>query len=89
MPKTYRGLVTLLVVTLLLAGCGARGSALPTGTSGLTKVSLVLDWYPWANHTGLYLAQSRGYFKAEGLEVDIHQPSNPEDVLKVVAAGDR
>ncbi len=84
MPRTYRGLAALLVVTLLLAGCGARGGALPTGTNGLTKVSLVLDWYPWANHTGLYLAQSRGYFKAE---VDIHQPSNPEDVLKVVAAG--
>ena len=87
MPKIYRGLAALLVLTVLLAGCGARGNALPTGTSGLTKVSLVLDWYPWANHTGLYLAQSRGYFKAEGLAVEIHQPSNPEDVLKVVAAG--
>ncbi len=47
----------------------------------------MLDWYPWGNHSGLYLAQTRGYFKDEGLEVNIHPPSDPADVLKVVAAG--
>lgn len=87
MSKLYRVLAVAMIVAVALAGCGARGNALPTGTSGLTKISLVLDWYPWANDSGLYLAQSRGYFKAEGLEIDIHQPSNPEDVLKIVGAG--
>lgn len=82
-----RGTGLMLGVGLTLAACGGKTSTLSKGASGLTKVSLVLDWYPWANHTGLYLAQSRGYFKDEGLEVDIHAPSNPEDILKVVAAG--
>lgn len=85
--RLVRGMALLLVVGLVLAGCGGTKSNLPQGADGLTKVSLVLDWYPWANHSGLYLAQSRGYFKAEGLEVTIHPPSNPEDILKVVAAG--
>lgn len=82
-----RTIVPLIVAGLILAGCGGTGGSLPKGASGLTKVSIVLDWYPWANHTGLYVAQSRGFFKDEGLEVDIHPPSNPEDILKVVATG--
>ncbi|HEY8597345.1 MAG TPA: ABC transporter substrate-binding protein [Thermomicrobiales bacterium] len=82
-----RGAGLMLGVGITMAACGGKASTLPQGASGLTKVSLVLDWYPWANHTGLYLAQSRGYFKDQGLEVDIHAPSNPEDILKVVAAG--
>lgn len=83
----FRTTTALLILGLLLAGCGGTASNLPKGANGLTKVSLVLDWYPWANHTGLYLAQSKGYFKDEGLEVDIHPPSDPADILKAVGAG--
>ncbi len=83
----FRSVSALIILGLTLAGCGGTASNLPKGANGLTKVSLVLDWYPWANHSGLYLAQSRGYFKEAGLEVDIHPPSNPEDILKVVGAG--
>jgi putative hydroxymethylpyrimidine transport system substrate-binding protein len=86
-PRLARFIAMFLVLALLLAGCGGTTSNLPKGATGLTKVSIVLDWYPWANHTGLYLAQAKGYFKDEGLEVDIHPPSNPEDIIKVVAAG--
>ncbi len=80
-------LAWLLILAVALTACGGQPAALPKGAEGRTKVSVVLDWYPWANHSGLFLAQSRGYFKDEGLEVDIHPPSNPEDILKVVAAG--
>ena len=39
------------------------------------KISIVLDWTPNTNHTGLYVAQELGYFKKEGLEnVEIVQP---------------
>jgi putative hydroxymethylpyrimidine transport system substrate-binding protein len=48
-------------------------------------LTVILDWYPWANHAGLYLAQRNGYFAAEGLDVKIEQPANPADVLKIVA----
>src|SRR5215213_1986746 len=82
-----RAMTALVILALLLAACGGTKSNLPKGANGLTKVSVVLDWYPWADHTGLYLAQSKGYFKDEGLEVDIHPPSNPDDILKAVGAG--
>ncbi len=39
------------------------------------NVTVVLDWTPNTNHTGLYVADALGYFKAEGLEVKILQPA--------------
>lgn len=59
----------------------------PAGDRAATKVSLALDWYPWSNHTGLYLAKEHGYYAGEGLDVSIYVPSNPVDVLKLVGAG--
>ncbi len=52
-----------------------------------TKLTVALDWYPWSNHTGLYMAREKGYYRDEGLEVEIYVPSNPEDVLKLVGSG--
>ncbi|MDA1129603.1 MAG: protein kinase, partial [Chloroflexi bacterium] len=53
-------------------------TAVPTGApKELTKVSLALDWFPWSNHSGLYVAVERGYFADEGLDVDIYVPGDP------------
>lgn len=51
------------------------------------KISLALDWYPNANHAGLFLAQERGYFTAAGLDVELYTPSDPSVVLQTVGAG--
>jgi putative hydroxymethylpyrimidine transport system substrate-binding protein len=59
----------------------------PSASKSPIKVSVALDWYPWSNHTGLYMAKEMGYYQEEGLEVDIYVPSNPEDVLKLVGSG--
>ncbi len=57
---------------LLLAGCS--GATEEKGETGLKKVSIVLDWTPNTNHTGLYVARDKGYFKEEGLDVEIILP---------------
>ncbi|NLM74030.1 MAG: ABC transporter substrate-binding protein, partial [Clostridiaceae bacterium] len=41
----------------------------------LRKVTFVLDWAPNTNHTGIYVARDKGYFKDAGLDVEIIQPS--------------
>jgi putative hydroxymethylpyrimidine transport system substrate-binding protein len=76
--------VLLLAVALAvgLAGCTDR-----IGGDDPDEVSLALDWYPWANHSPFFLADERGYFADEGLDVDIHVPANPEDVLMLIGAG--
>lgn len=52
----------------------------------LEKLTFVLDWTPNTNHTGLYVAQEKGYFKEAGLEVDIVQPAN-DSSKTVVGSG--
>jgi putative hydroxymethylpyrimidine transport system substrate-binding protein len=82
-----RAFVALLLILPLLAACGTKAGTLPKSDDGLTKISVVLDWYPWSNHTGLYYAQTRGYYKAEGLDVTIRPPGEAADIIKVVGAG--
>ena len=53
----------------------------------LETVSVALDWYPNANHAGLYLAQERGYYAEEGLAPEFYTPSDPTTVLQTVGAG--
>ncbi|MFS0574063.1 ABC transporter substrate-binding protein [Sporosarcina sp. 179-K 3D1 HS] len=50
------------------------------------KVSIMLDWYPNAVHSFLYVAQEKGYFEEEGIEVDIQFPANPSDPINLAAA---
>lgn len=58
-----------------------------SGAQDLAQVSVALDWYPNANHAGLFLGQERGYFAAEGLDVNLYTPSDPTAVLQTVGAG--
>jgi len=90
--KTARHWGTALAAAALalatLTGCAAGGSDGSTeGGEELRKVTLVLDWTPNTNHTGLYVAQAEGYYEAEGLEVDIIQPGDAGGDA-VVASGE-
>ncbi|MEY9970761.1 ABC-type nitrate/sulfonate/bicarbonate transport system substrate-binding protein [Lysinibacillus sp. RC46] len=65
-------LLILLATLLTLVGCSEKEDK--KDTKGLTKVSVVLDWTPNTNHTGLYVAKKLGFFKEQGLDVDILLP---------------
>ena len=82
----------MLMAALLAAACeDPEPTATPapsaTPTPAVVSVSLALDWFPNSNHAGFYVAQEKGYYDEEGLDVDIVVPANPEDVLKTVGAG--
>ena len=89
--------VLLPLLIIVVVACGEDATATPTSeqqsTSGVTtpaeqvKVRLALDWYPNANHAGLYMAQERGYFAQENLEVEMYTPVDPSTVNQTVAAG--
>ncbi len=50
------------------------------------KVTVLLDWFPNTNHTGIYVAREKGYFAKENLDVTILQPGEGEN-NQIVAAG--
>ena len=90
MKKT---LALLLAALMLLSGCSG-GSAGDTdsasgdaGDDGLREISVVLDWYPNALHTFIYDAIAKGYYEEEGLKVNVQFPSNANDAMSLVAAG--
>ncbi|WP_101772902.1 ABC transporter substrate-binding protein [Peptostreptococcus faecalis] len=69
----------------LLAGC-TNSKEEDSDAKSLKKITLMLDYTPNTNHTGLYVAKVKGYFKDEGLDVEIIQPSDG-DVTTLVATG--
>jgi ABC-type nitrate/sulfonate/bicarbonate transport system substrate-binding protein len=70
--------IALVICTvLILTACGNtqdNSADQESSQDKAKKVTLVLDWTPNTNHTGLYVAQENGYFKEEGLDVEIIMP---------------
>ena len=63
---------------LLMAACADEGENTGSDVSNeqqeLKEITMVLDWTPNTNHTGLYVAQEKGYFEEQGLDVEIILP---------------
>jgi putative hydroxymethylpyrimidine transport system substrate-binding protein len=78
-------LASAVMALLLLAGCGEKEDVLEP--SGSKRVELMLDYFPNADHAGIYAAQAGGHFKQAGLDVEIRQPPDPAAPIKQVAAG--
>lgn len=78
-----------LIALVLIAGVFYffKNSGTPNNTEGQTKISVALDWLPYAMHAGLYVAKERGYFADEGLDIDIHAPADAATILQTVAQG--
>ncbi|SHG71474.1 ABC-type nitrate/sulfonate/bicarbonate transport system, substrate-binding protein [Thermosyntropha lipolytica DSM 11003] len=74
----------ILIFTLiigLLPGCGQKAE-----NRELTPVTVILDWFPNTNHTGLYVAKEKGFYEEEGLEVKIVNPGEG-GTAQLIAAG--
>jgi NitT/TauT family transport system substrate-binding protein len=77
MPRRFRlrpvaGLAALVGLSSLLAvGCSGGGSSSSAAPGGLEKTNLVVAAVPAIDSAGLYIAEQRGLFAAEGLRVSI------------------
>ena len=74
----YRKVSLLICLLLPLAAFQARAAE---------KLILHLDWFLNPDHGPLLVAQEKGYFAAEGLEVEMTEPADPNLPPKLVAAG--
>jgi len=52
-----------------------------------TKLTVLLDWYMNPDHAPLVVAQEKGFFADQGLEIELVTPSDPSAPPRLVAAG--
>lgn len=64
---------------VLMAAAMAMSMAMAAGakeSEELKKVTVILDYVPNTNHTGMYVALDKGYYEEEGLDVEIVEPTD-------------
>jgi NitT/TauT family transport system substrate-binding protein/putative hydroxymethylpyrimidine transport system substrate-binding protein len=86
LPHVQRRPITVLIVlALLLAGCGSNTNA--RHARHLRPVSLMLDFTPNAVHAGIYAALARHYDRRQGIDLHVLPPPSPVDAIKLLEQG--
>lgn len=75
MKKGWRKIVSMMAVPALVMGMPVSAFAEEDGQD-LKKVTVILDYVPNTNHTGMYVALDKGYYKEAGLDVEIIEPTD-------------
>ena len=89
MKRGARLIPAILAAALVLglAGCGEKTESVTGSASSTQQFTLMLDWFPNADHVGIYQALAEGDFSKAGLDVHVQVPSDPAAPLKLLAAG--
>ncbi|PPR16515.1 MAG: putative thiamine biosynthesis protein [Alphaproteobacteria bacterium MarineAlpha9_Bin3] len=77
MIKRLNNIIIILIVSLISSN----------NVFANDKITLLLDWFINPDHGPIIIANEKGIFKEEGLEIEIIPPANPADPPKLVAAG--
>ena len=87
MIKYVRVILTCFAISLIISisGCAADEPAAVFEEEESTSITVLLDWTPNTNYSGLYAALEEGFYREEGLDVEIIQA--PGSVVQMVAAG--
>jgi putative hydroxymethylpyrimidine transport system substrate-binding protein len=70
---------------LALGACGEKQDV--TAAPAAKPFTVMLDFFPNADHAALYAALAHGDFRAAGLDVRTQTPANPAEPLQLLAAG--
>jgi putative hydroxymethylpyrimidine transport system substrate-binding protein len=81
-----RRLALLVLAVLALAGCAEKSEGGP-GSGKIDRFNVILDYFPNADHAGLYAAQAAGDYKRAGLDVELKPPPDPSAPLKLLQSG--
>lgn len=74
-----------IACALTVSACGSEQDV--TSPPAVKPFTVMLDFFPNADHAALYSAISGGEFRAVGLDVRPQIPAEPADPLKLLAAG--
>jgi len=79
-------LISLAVLSFVI-GCSKNVEPAAIAPNALVKVRFQTDWFPQPEHGGYYQALARGYYAAEGLDVEILPGGPNAQVMSSVAVG--
>ena len=89
MQTMSTSVLTLLLVvsSFWLTSCECGSEPAESGATGRTRTSLLLNWFPEAEHGGFYAADVLGLYEGSGLDVTIHAGRPDEPVIAQVGTG--
>jgi putative hydroxymethylpyrimidine transport system substrate-binding protein len=82
-----RRLIALLLLPAAFAACGEREDPAGSDSPRAERLDLVLDYFPNADHAGIYAAIGSGAFEEAQLDVRPQAPPDPSAPLKLLASG--
>src|SRR5256885_6888406 len=82
-PQLQRLRTMIAAVGLLLASAATQ----PAFTQTAEKLTVRFTWKLKGEYAPLYVALEKGYYKAEGLDVQLAEGNGAQNVLKALAAG--
>jgi putative hydroxymethylpyrimidine transport system substrate-binding protein len=86
--RTLAALAAAALAAVSLAACGEKTEPATSGAPNrLEPFTVVLDYFPNADHASIYAAQASGEFRRAGLDVKIVTPPDPSAPLKLLEAG--
>ncbi len=71
----------------LLLSALTAGLLAATPVQAAEKLTVLMDWFTNPDHAPVIIAKTEGFFKAEGLDVELVEPADPAMPPKLVAAG--
>ena len=74
--RNWKKTTAMMVAAAMAMTMTAAVSAEEETNGDLKKVTVILDYVPNTNHTGMYVALDKGYYEAEGLDVEIVEPTD-------------
>ena len=66
----------LVLAATFVSACGDKAS------EGLAPVTVMLDWTPNTNHTGVYVALDKGWYREEGIDLEIIEPGQAGEQVR-------
>jgi putative hydroxymethylpyrimidine transport system substrate-binding protein len=75
--------VSTATVVAAIAGCGGSTHRPPKQA----QATLILDFTPNAVHAGIYRALAAGYYREQGIDLRVVQPTSTQETLKLIDAG--
>src|ERR1700704_3143459 len=75
------------LIRLAAAAALTCGAAAPALAQGKDKVVLMLNWYTYSEHAPFYYGKEKGYYDAEGIDLEIQEGRGSAVTVQAVAAG--